>query len=399
MRFSSLVMSASAASAAVISRQANSAASAKLLIGQPWAISIADYDGKEFKIVANLTEEGTSPSWMTVKEPNLLYAVDENSNFTRLYNYDTTANSLKFVANGTGASGVVSLAFNSDKTRLVGASYGEGKIDVWDVSSPTELKLLKQLQATAALGPDQDGGQTANRAHQAILDPSGRFFAVNDLGSDTILVIDSKDDAYKVVNVHNVGTAGCGPRHGVWYPAKSDQATHYIVVCEMLNLVQVFKLDYNGTGIGFTRTQELSTFGAAFPPATPDTAAAGEIALTSDNNHVYISNRLTGNDTDSIAHFKVKQTAAAGASPCKAVAGGIELEFVDSVSSGGKVPRMFSLSCDDKTLFVANQQGTSGIVAFGRGEDGKLTAGASLPLILTGAPENSGGFQFVQQIA
>lgn len=86
MRFSSLLIPASAASAAVIGRQSSTSASAKLLIGQPWAISLADYDGKEFKIVANKTEEGTSPSWMAVKEPNLLYAVDENSNFTRLYN-------------------------------------------------------------------------------------------------------------------------------------------------------------------------------------------------------------------------------------------------------------------------------------------------------------------------
>lgn len=36
--------------------------------------------------------------------------------------YDATANKIEYVTNGTGSLGVVSLAFNTDKTRLVGTS-------------------------------------------------------------------------------------------------------------------------------------------------------------------------------------------------------------------------------------------------------------------------------------
>lgn len=49
-------------------------------------VGAATFDGTSFEIVANDTIAGTSASWMLFKEPNLLYAVDENSNTTRLFN-------------------------------------------------------------------------------------------------------------------------------------------------------------------------------------------------------------------------------------------------------------------------------------------------------------------------
>lgn len=60
----------------------------KVLIGggPSGTISVADFDGSSFDIVANNTIAGTSASWLLFKEPKLLYAVDENSNTTRLFN-------------------------------------------------------------------------------------------------------------------------------------------------------------------------------------------------------------------------------------------------------------------------------------------------------------------------
>lgn len=60
----------------------------KLLIGggPSGAILVADFDGSSFEIVANNTIAGTSTSWLLLKEPNFLYAVDENSDTTRLFN-------------------------------------------------------------------------------------------------------------------------------------------------------------------------------------------------------------------------------------------------------------------------------------------------------------------------
>ncbi|KAK2041217.1 putative isomerase YbhE [Colletotrichum somersetense] len=400
MRFTSVIMSVTAASAAVIGRQDAPSSTAKVLIGAPGTIAVADFDGKEFKIVANDSRPGTSPSWMAFKEPNLIYAVDENSNSTRLFNFNTATNELKLIQAANGSAGVVSLEFNADKTRLVGASFGQGTVDVWDISDASSLKLLKQITLGGTLGPNK-ARQDQSRAHQAVLDPSGRFFAINDLGTDSVVIIDSKDDAYEITSRNNVGTAGCGPRHGAWYPPKGDKPLAYIVACELTNTLEVLSVSNNGSSISLTRTQELSTYGAAFPPANATSAAAGEIVISGDGNDVYVSNRLTGNATDSISHFKITQQAAKAGSPCKAAGGGIALEFVEAISSGGQLPRMFSLSTDDKTLFSTNQQGEGalGVLALNRAPDaGKLTATAvaSLPVTLFG-PEGFGP-QFVKQI-
>lgn len=61
----------------------------KILIGAPTGlIGALDFDANNpgFTLVANSTINGTSPSWMAFQEPNRLYAVDENTNTTRLFN-------------------------------------------------------------------------------------------------------------------------------------------------------------------------------------------------------------------------------------------------------------------------------------------------------------------------
>ncbi len=53
--------------------------------GPSGTISAAIFDGTNFNFVANNTIEGTSPSWLLFKDPGLVYAVDENSNNTRVF--------------------------------------------------------------------------------------------------------------------------------------------------------------------------------------------------------------------------------------------------------------------------------------------------------------------------
>ncbi|KAG6365822.1 hypothetical protein INS49_007433 [Diaporthe citri] len=371
-------------------RQNSSAADGakKLLLGggPSGIVAAADFDGASFNIVANDSTPGTSASWMVFKEPNLLYAVEENSNSTRLFNFDPATNDLKLVQNAAGSSGVVSLEFNQDKTVLVGAAFGQGQVDVWDVSAPGgTLKLLKQIPVGGTPGP-VTGRQDSPHPHQALLDPSGRFFAVNDLGTDSILVLDGQND----FNISNRVTveAGNGPRHGAFVSSGADKATHYFLACEITSVVKAFELTYAGDNLEFKEVQSLSSFGAEFPPANATAAAAGELVTTSDGKHLYVSNRLTGNTTDSISHFSIDTNNAAA-----------PLAFVDQVSSGGLIPRMFSLAADEGVLFSTNQDGESGLLALARDANtGSLTEApvASLTVDKFGGP--SFGPQFVMEV-
>lgn len=80
---------AASLSASTVAGQASTADNVKKLLiggGPTGMVGAATFDGTSFEIVANDTIAGTSASWMLFKEPNLLYAVDENSNTTRLFN-------------------------------------------------------------------------------------------------------------------------------------------------------------------------------------------------------------------------------------------------------------------------------------------------------------------------
>lgn len=376
--------------------------------GPSGTIAAATFDGTNFNFVANSTIPGTSPSWLLYKDPNLVFAVDENSNNTRLFQFNAADKTFDLLQEEQGSTGVVFLEFNFDHTRMVGAAYSGGQIDVWDVSGAgaegddaKNMTLLKQIKSEGELGPNKDR-QEAPHPHQALLETSGRYFVVNDLGTDTILVIDSLEDAYEIVNRVKVPDTGCGPRHGAFFPVTgADFPTNYLVVCELLSLVEVFSLEFDGESNGnltFKHLQSISTFDPLQPPANVSTATAAEIVLTADNQHAYVSNRNTGNETDSLAHFGI--TGAIGSSSGDSLV----LTFIDLISSGGLQPRMLSLSTTDgneSLVFTTNQDGDAGLLAISRDNtSGNLTtdvaSAPSVPLSVFG--EAGQGPQYVQQV-
>ncbi|KAI1143722.1 putative isomerase YbhE [Hypoxylon sp. FL0543] len=360
----------------------------KLVIGAPFQILTADFDGTKFSITGNHTASGKAPSWLLYRDPNLLYAVNENADDLGVFTLDSSLSNPTLKSSGNGSSGVVFLEFNADKTRMVGAAYGSGKIDVWDTSAEDgSVELLKSITIEGEPNP----AQGAHHPHQALLDPTGRFFAIPNLGGDTVLVLDSKDDKYEITGNVTLPT-GTGPRHGGFIT--SGDAHYYALASELSNDLFLFELSYPGDTIAFKQVQKQSTYGAD-PPANASSAAAGELVVAANQKDVYVSNRISGNATDSIAHFVFKSGAPAS------------LDFAETVSTGGLRPRMFSLSTDaqQSLAFVANQGGDAGLAAFKRCPDsGALdpTPVATVPSSALVAPELAAtdymGPQFVQEI-
>lgn len=390
MKFTSLALTTFVASltSAAPSIMERATSDARILLGNSGHVYVADFSHKTGKLSISLEEEVVgAPSWMAFAPPNRLYAVDEFSAALRLFELDLENNKLSLTEEKNGSTGVVHLEFNADKTRLVGSAYGNGTVDVWNIENGA-LEHLKTIDSPGELGPNEQR-QAAPHPHQANLDPSGRFFAVNDLGTDSIVVIDSKDDAFTVADNFKITPGGCGPRHGVFYPQGATKATHYIVVCEITNLALVHSVEYTDDSLTFKQIQSISTFGKDAPAANATTAAAGGVILSSNNKDLYISNRLTGNDTDSIAHFRVDE----------ANCGTPKLTYSSTVSSAGLLPRMISLSKKSKYVFAGNQGGKSGLAAFKRNYDGKLDEKPVASIEASAFGEDGFGPQFVQQIA
>ncbi|KID92656.1 carboxy-cis,cis-muconate cyclase [Metarhizium guizhouense ARSEF 977] len=354
---------------------------AKLLITSPGNISIAEFDGTKFDIKSTKGVSG-NPTWVAFSQPHL-YAVDENSDTTSLLKVDLAGNKIDQLSSTKGSSGVVHLEFTKDKSQMVGAGFGSSNIDIFDISNGG-LKFSNAIKSDDKPGPNTVR-QEKPHPHQSVLDPSGRFMAVNDLGTDKILVLDTQK-AFAIVNRVSA-EPGAGPRHGAFFPAGANKATHYFVLCEIKNLVLVYALKYGGDkGIEFELKQTISTFKSV--EATPAEAAAGELVLAADNKNVYVSNRLTGGQTDNIANFRIDQNG-----------GELKLELVGFTSTGGLRTRMFSASLDGQHLFVGNQDGALGVVALKRNADGTLVEKPVASLDMSLFPGQLAGPAFVQQVA
>lgn len=326
-----------------------------ILVGASGVIRAFDFNGTDFlpKSNANISEDGKTASWMVFKDP-YLYAVDENSNNTRRFSYNQTTGDLSTEqASFQGSSGVVYLAFNDDKSVLVGSSYGQGQLDIWNAStSDGGLSLIKQIPLPFGSGPG-GASQSQARAHQAVLDPSKRFFMINDLGADRLHLLDA--GSWSIINTFQVMGAGSGPRHGAFLTLDGGRnATHYVVVCEISSTIQLFATVYTDEGnMRLDYLQTVSTFGPGLPPANATTARAGELRVSggADPASIYVSNRLTSNQTDSISRFAVWAKSENDTTPA--------LVFQESINTGGSAPRMFSFSRDQDqaVMYLANMNG------------------------------------------
>ncbi|KAL5612674.1 hypothetical protein BROUX41_004231 [Berkeleyomyces rouxiae] len=346
----------------------------KLLVGSPGNITIFSFSAADgFGALASDVLAGSAPSWMAVKGPNTLYAVNENSNTIRQLTIDTTANTLTPVTEVAASAGAVHLEFTPTGNQLISSVYGSGVVDVFSIGDNNNLAL----QSTWTMG-----AKGTSNPHQTLIDPSGKFAVTNDLGLNQVVITPlgaASSDSSKRVSAPE----GCGPRHGAFLPGPSD-STMYAVVCELNNIVVVYSVAASGSDLALTEAQTISTF----PDGTskPD-ARAGELLASTDGKHVYVSNRLTGDAQDSITHFLVADG---------------KLTHSQTVPSGGQLPRMMSLppTCQDQdVLFVGNQKGDKGLMALKIGANGEIgDEVASVPISVWGTADTNGP-QFVQEIS
>ncbi|KAG6033744.1 hypothetical protein E4U40_004990 [Claviceps sp. LM458 group G5] len=370
--------------------------SATILVSTAEEILVVNFDGTNFTEKSRTNINATA-TWLTYAGPDHFYAVNEDGTDTTKLSMNAAIYTIEINSTAEGSHGAVHLALSKDNKRMVGAVYGAGAIDIFDTSGD-DIKFLKSVN-TSSPHSAVSANTTQTHPHQAVLDPTGKYFLVNDLGRDKMFILDSTNDSFAIINYVPVEPAGCGPRHGAFFPVGAAKATHYMVVCEKANLVKTYALKYGGAkGIEFYKTQSLSTFMTDTPPAN---ASAAELIIAPDNKNVYVSNRVEGNnETDTIAHFRIEggSNDTTNGTEFNPWANPVTLELVGLTSTGGNMPRMISLTDDGETLLVGNMAGGLGVVALKRNKNGTLdeTPIASMAMSTF---TNKKGPQFVQQIA
>jgi 6-phosphogluconolactonase len=183
--------------------------------------------------------------------------------------------------------------------------------------------------------------QDVPHPHSVHLSPDNRFLLVNDLGSDQITVfpIDAASAHLGPPALFSNDRPGSGPRHIAFHP----NGRWLYSINEIDSTIDHFLWTTTSSrtapqGLLINSGVHVKTIAAGFP-AAKNTAA--EVAVSSDGNFLYASNR--GEDT--LVVYSIGETGA--------------LTFIQRISCGGKTPRHFTLDPTGRWLLCGNQDSAS----------------------------------------
>ncbi|CAG8225640.1 unnamed protein product [Penicillium nalgiovense] len=337
----------------------------------------------ELSTLSHTTDCGSSPSWLMLDSPNsILYCLDEaidasNGTITTLRTHpDGTLTKLAQLK--TPAGPVMSAMYSApgipNRKFFAVAHYSGSSVSTYSVDPvlglfKPEQTFTYQMTAPGPVASRQD----APHPHGVVVDPTGRFVLVPDLGADVVRVFHVNPLTGLLEPIEPLAVnPGSGPRHGVFWSPRGSNSTssdvYLYLVQELSNELSGFRVIYSENGISFRKTYEGSTYGDGFSPAG---SKAAEIAISPENNHIVVSNRLEntfGPNKDSFAVFMCADASGKEAE---------RVSFLGLYPAYGSSPRHFSIASTQTMVAVALESSQSVVVARwdkGSGAPGTLLA-------------------------
>lgn len=209
--------------------------------------------------------------------------------------------------------------------------------------------------------PSPKPQQDASHPHQVLLDPTGSFILIPDLGADIIRVNAIDKASGKLRTCPEIPfKAGSGPRHGVFWTGEDEEdETMLYTVSELGGYFIGFSVDYDdGKDDGcpvFNETQSIIPYKDGKLPegATPS-------GIKIEGGFIYVSIRsdqgFAPNDS------MVTLTRAEDGT----------VAFRDLTSSYGKVPRTFVINKAGDLVAIGNQASSNVVIVSRDVESGKL---------------------------
>ena len=250
--------------------------------GTVTSLSLTESQGNyTFQQVAVSTDCAPNPSWLTLDaNRGLLFCLNEGLETTNgsLSSFTVSANgTLTHVQNTTTISGPVSSIIYGEpagRRGIVLAHYTGSAVSSWYLDGGGKFSSNQNIPFTLnATGPAADR-QEAPHEHEAILDPTGQYVLVPDLGADLVRVFSYESDL-RLQELAPLQTApGDGPRHAAFYNpygvACEGCTTYMYVSNELASSVTGYAVTYlpNGGGLSFDRVYNSSTYGYLSAPAS-----------------------------------------------------------------------------------------------------------------------------------
>lgn len=221
-----------------------------------------------------------NPSWLTLDpDRGLLFCLNEGleslngSLSSFLVNTD---GSLTHVKNATTIDGPVNgvIYGNPAGQRAVAlAHYTGSAVSSWLLDAHGNFVHNQDIDFTLAQPGPIPSRQDAPHEHEAILDPTGQYILVPDLGADLVRVFSWDQATLKLTALEPLHAApGSGPRHAAFwnpYSVSCEGCTTYLyVVAELASTVTGYAVMYkpNGGGLAFQEVYKSSTYGLLNQP-------------------------------------------------------------------------------------------------------------------------------------
>lgn len=204
--------------------------------------------------------------------------------------------------------------------------------------------------------------QNAPHPHQVILDPTGAFILVPDLGADQVRVFAIDQHSGRLSTCPSLNyTAGSGPRHGLFWKPKPSQLAHDPVtmlytVSELGGLFNAFLVSYLSSGcLAFQETQSFVPYPGGQLPAGA-TQAELRMAGASLYASIRFDQGFAPNDSLAIMDHYPNGT----------------VRFSQITSSYGTVPRTFVINKKGTLVAIGDQTSSNVAIVKRDPESGKL---------------------------
>lgn len=303
--------------------------------------------GPRAKDQSRLLLEIEDPSYMALEANKLFVLSSRDEGGVLAYDFDKERGQLDFISEvGKLGKAPCHLYFDQKKSLLYASNYHLGRLDILSLDK-VGLSLTKSigLEGSGPVSPNQDGP----RCHMAIKDPNDKYTLVVNLGGDRIDTYCIDDNRAVLVASYQT-RPGMGPRHMVFGP---DSKYAYLMG-ELDSTVEVLAYDdVKGILRHVNRVSSLPVGSESFTGNSGAAIKVSKIKNKAGKHNLYVSNR--GHDSLSVYELGDE--------------GGIR--FLQNIGSGGKNPRDFALSPDEKFILVGHQD-SNDIVLFERLGDGSL---------------------------
>jgi 6-phosphogluconolactonase len=275
-----------------------------------------------------------------------LYAVNELKEYhneecgsVSAFQVDAQTGELRYLnTKPTGGTDPCHVIVNAANTHVFVSNFMSGSIAVFPIAE--DGSLLNASQFIQHKGSSVNKARQASpHAHSLMFDNDSRFAFVPDLGIDRLMIYKADFENGKLIPGQTPWfevEPGAGPRHCEFHPKGK--------LCYLINELActILTLQYDGEKGSFKQIQSV--------PSTLRTIAGdnscADIHITPNGKYLYGSNR----GHDSIIAYAIDEQSGL-------------LEYVDTISCGGKTPRNFAVDPMGAYVLVCNQD-SDNIVVF-----------------------------------